>query len=77
MLRVAQSPLGSWQAKNWDPAVGSTRFDEFCAALAQPFGGKGSEQAVALPGGLEVPITVLNYANYIKKVSYFLHAKVR
>ncbi|BGP56935.1 hypothetical protein JCM8202v2_004571 [Rhodotorula sphaerocarpa] len=26
-------PLGSWQARNWDPAVGSSRFFEFCDAL--------------------------------------------
>ncbi|GAA5938535.1 hypothetical protein JCM3775_002153 [Rhodotorula graminis] len=26
-------PLGSWQARNWDGAVGSSRFDAFCAAL--------------------------------------------
>jgi hypothetical protein len=31
-----QSPLGSWQAKNWDPAVGSTNFDKFCNALVGP-----------------------------------------
>ncbi|BGP09905.1 hypothetical protein JCM10049v2_005781 [Rhodotorula toruloides] len=26
-------PLGSWQARNWDPSVGSTRFFEFCDAI--------------------------------------------
>ncbi|GAA5977759.1 hypothetical protein JCM10908_005082 [Rhodotorula pacifica] len=26
-------PLGSWQARNWDPAVGSTRFFQFCDAI--------------------------------------------
>ncbi|BGP01875.1 hypothetical protein NBRC10513v2_005515 [Rhodotorula toruloides] len=26
-------PLGSWQARNWDPSVGSTRFFEFCDTL--------------------------------------------
>ncbi|GAA5822645.1 hypothetical protein JCM3770_002853 [Rhodotorula araucariae] len=26
-------PLGSWQSRNWDPAVGSKRFDAFCDAL--------------------------------------------
>lgn len=29
-------PLGSWQARNWDPAVGSTRFFKFCEALTPP-----------------------------------------
>lgn len=28
-------PLGAWQAKNWDPEVGSTGFDEFCADLLE------------------------------------------
>ncbi|KAL5501476.1 MGSCP1 [Sanghuangporus vaninii] len=64
---VLSSPLGSWQAKNWDPEVGSDTFKRFCAALAHSFGGKSDERSIALPGGLEVPITVLNYANYIKK----------
>ncbi|BGP26294.1 extracelular serine carboxypeptidase [Rhodotorula toruloides] len=27
-------PLGFWQARNWDHSVGSTRFFEFCDALA-------------------------------------------
>jgi hypothetical protein len=26
-------PLGAWQAKNWDPAVSSTGFDDFCHDL--------------------------------------------
>lgn len=26
-------PLGSWQAKNWDSAVGSSSFDEFCDSI--------------------------------------------
>lgn len=26
-------PLSSWQARNWDPAVGSDRFTEFCQAI--------------------------------------------
>lgn len=28
-------PLGDWQSKNWDPAVGTTDFDVFCATLAE------------------------------------------
>ncbi|GAA5864820.1 hypothetical protein JCM3774_004240 [Rhodotorula dairenensis] len=36
-------PLGSWQARNWDPAVGSTRFFDFCDAVtAAPEGGANS-----------------------------------
>ncbi|SCV73372.1 BQ2448_7298 [Microbotryum intermedium] len=26
-------PLGSWQERNWDPAVGTNTFDQFCEAL--------------------------------------------
>jgi len=35
-LTICQSPLGSWQSKNWDPAVGSTAFDQFCKAINKP-----------------------------------------
>ncbi|GJJ13198.1 hypothetical protein Clacol_007449 [Clathrus columnatus] len=31
---VLSSPLGAWQSMNWDPTVNSTRFGEFCDALA-------------------------------------------
>ena len=66
MLFVSlQSPLGSWQAKNWDPTVGSSAFEGFCAALASPHGKSETE---LLPGGLEIPFTVYNYAKYIKEV---------
>ena len=74
-----QSPLGSWQAKNWDPEVGSTRFNEFCAVLDKPLiGMTGTAETVAydestnmvtVPGGLDVPLTVYNYATFIKEVS--------
>ena len=63
-----QSPLGAWQSKNWDPEVGSTRFDEFCEALAKPLFGKNATEFTLLPGGLSVPITVYNYGKYIKEV---------
>ena len=64
----------------WDPAVGSTGFEEFCAALAKPLGHGGAAQirfvdydaeteTIALPGGLNVPKVVYNYAQYIKEVS--------
>lgn len=75
----AQIPLGSWQEKNWDPTVGSTKFDEFCEALGKrpygvteesaksPFGDR--TRMITLPGGLSLDFTVLNYAKYIKDVS--------
>lgn len=70
---LAQAPLGGWQSKNWDPEVGSTRFDEFCEALAKPLFGRNATDFLSLPGGLDVPITVYNYGNYIKEVCKSLH----
>ncbi|KDQ62701.1 hypothetical protein JAAARDRAFT_121424 [Jaapia argillacea MUCL 33604] len=73
---LLETPLGSWQAKNWDPEVGSTKFDEFCEALAKPpFGHHAlrdlpfgdDSRMVRLPGGLTVDFAVLNYAKYIKE----------
>ncbi|THH11148.1 hypothetical protein EW145_g846 [Phellinidium pouzarii] len=61
------SPLGAWQGKNWDPKVGSDRFDTFCAALASPHAGKDASETFLFPGHLEIPITLYNYAKYIKK----------
>ncbi|TDL22164.1 peptidase S28 [Rickenella mellea] len=61
---LLERPLGAWQAKNWDPAVGSTRFDEFCDALAKPLIGSATS---TLPGGVKVPLTVYNYAQYIRE----------
>lgn len=78
-----QSPLSYWQAKNWNPAVGSDKFDEFCEALSQPvlvhegvLGFKFNEtmfydeaaKAVSLPGGVKLDLALLNYAKYIKEV---------
>jgi hypothetical protein len=66
---LAQSPLSSWQSKVWDPAVGSNEFDNFCSALS-PLGAKEDvlSEIFVLPGRLELPIVVYNYAQYIKKV---------
>jgi hypothetical protein len=74
-----QGPLGSWQAKNWDPEVGSTEFEEFCEALGKPPFGISAANAnapygdpvrmIKLPGGLSLDFAVLNYAKYIKDVS--------
>ncbi|GBE84978.1 Probable extracellular serine [Sparassis crispa] len=72
-VSLLESPLGSWQAKNWDPQVGSTRFDEFCAALSKPLLISNeivydeASKTVALPVGLNIPLVVYNYANYIKQ----------
>lgn len=74
-----QNPLGAWQSKNWDPEVGSTSFDEFCAALTKPPFGVATASSEApygdrsrmmtLPGGLSLDFAVFNYAKYIKEVS--------
>ncbi|KAK1922604.1 serine carboxypeptidase S28-domain-containing protein [Papiliotrema laurentii] len=56
---VISSPLGYWQAQNWDPAVGSTGFQVFCDALTA--GGAGSKV-----GLIRIPAEVVNYGKYIK-----------
>lgn len=49
-LNDSQSPLGSWQNKNWDPAVGSSSFDIFCTRLSTPPANSTSNVA-SLPYG--------------------------
>ncbi|KAF8827873.1 hypothetical protein HHX47_DHR4000693 [Lentinula edodes] len=78
-VSLIESPLGSWQAKVWDPKVGSTTFDEFCVALNQPLGHKKPDvtrleyghpdRMVSFPGGLKVDIAIVNYGAWIKKVT--------
>ena len=81
-----QSPLGFWQARNWDPEVGSTGWDTFCAALDGKFEQSEDTEIVAydadtdmvtIAEDLMVPVPVYNYAKYIKKVqrwfSYTTH----
>ncbi|KAF9234953.1 peptidase S28 [Melanogaster broomeanus] len=75
---VIEGPLGAWQAKNWDPEVGSTRFDDFCEALSKPI--VGASHMAALPVGHEdrlltlwnehkIDFSILNYAQWIKENS--------
>jgi len=76
---LLESPLSYWQGKNWDPTVGSTKFEEFCDALSKPLHGSELRATIdgasydvttdmlALPGGLNVPLVVYNYAQYIKE----------
>lgn len=77
MLINRKGPLGAWQSKNWDPAVGSTLFDDFCEALSKPIG--GATHITTLPIGHEdrlltlwdnqkIDFSVLNYAQWIKEV---------
>jgi len=73
---VLSSPLGSWQSKNWDPKVGSTRFDDFCAALSAPLRNITTQAAelpfghphrmVEVEKGFALDFSILNYASYIK-----------
>lgn len=75
-ISVLETPLGYWQAKVWDPAVGSTKFDEFCAFLDKPILGNDSvsslpvgheDRLIHLPGGIKLDFSILNYAQYIKE----------
>ncbi|KAI8971168.1 peptidase S28 [Trametes punicea] len=71
-VSLLESPLGAWQAKVWDPEVGSTRWDEFCDFLDKPFSDPGvayNEELnlVMLTEDLGVPVPVYNYARYINK----------
>ncbi|EJD41230.1 peptidase S28 [Auricularia subglabra TFB-10046 SS5] len=59
---VLESPLGGWQGRNWDPAVSSTRFEDFCAVIE----GDNKSAPIKL-GPFELDIGVLNYAAYIKQ----------
>lgn len=79
-VSVVSWPLSAFQGKNWDPEVGESAFDNFCAALigdeeAQTQGQSGfseeqekirREWLSALP---EFPLdhALLRYASYIRK----------
>jgi hypothetical protein len=66
---LEQYPLASWQDQNWDPAVSSTTFDQFCATLNGDTATlKDTERTVLLPGGLKANIGLLNYAKWIREV---------
>lgn len=77
MLINRKGPLGAWQSKNWNPAIGSTLFDEFCEALSKPIG--GATHMAALPIGHEdrlltlwddhkIDFSILNFAKWIREV---------
>lgn len=77
---ISQAPLGAWQAKCWDPKVGSTAFDEFCEMLGKPFGIVSAanmelpfghpNRMVSLGKGFALDIAIINYGKWIKEVSY-------
>ncbi|KAN0131018.1 peptidase S28 [Lactarius tabidus] len=67
-VSVLTYPLDFWQARNWDPAVGSTTFDHFCATLnGDTPTMKDTARTVHLPGGLNVNVGLLNYAKWIRE----------
>jgi hypothetical protein len=81
---IWQSPLGAWQAKCWDPEVGSTAFDEFCESLDKwiipsvnmsaadmelPFGHPKRMVSLGQEFQIALDMAVLNYAKWIKEVS--------
>ncbi|PIL22459.1 hypothetical protein GSI_15147 [Ganoderma sinense ZZ0214-1] len=73
---ILESPLGNWQARNWDPEVGTTGWDDFCAALDGKFVHDPDMNFVSYDEGMDmvtiaedltVPVPVYNYARYIKE----------
>ena len=72
--------FGSWQEQNWDPAIGSNAFDEFCKEITHShksiddvlqFTGVDPEDMAALLGFPLFDFALLNYAGYVRKVSGF------
>ena len=81
LKKLWQTPLEAWQAKCWDPKIGSTAFDEFCETLDKwfPFSGVSAadmelpfghpKRMVSLGQGFALDIAVVNYGKWIKEVS--------
>lgn len=76
-VSVVGWPLSAFQGKNWDAEVGTTQFEEFCAALE---GKGGDESPVALDDetrmmhewnqvlpGFPLDMTLLRHARFIRK----------
>ncbi|GAA5934245.1 uncharacterized protein JCM15063_004515 [Sporobolomyces koalae] len=71
-VNALSMPLGSWQARNWDPRVGSKTFYRFCDALTNNASASGQiEEEMSLPKWPSNPRKQLaafaNYANYVKE----------
>ncbi|KAH9991483.1 serine carboxypeptidase S28-domain-containing protein [Russula vinacea] len=67
-VSVLTYPLASWQDRNWDPAVGSTTFDHFCATLNGDASTlEDAARSVVLPGPLRTNVALLNYAKWIRE----------
>lgn len=76
---IEQAPLELWQAKVWDPSVGSKAFDEFCVALNSAWGLPVSiaaqdleyghpDRMVSLPRGLALDFSIRKYASWMRDV---------
>ena len=72
-----QMALESWQAKNWDPDVGSDEFDEFCKRINHPYNsfqdavettGVDADDVMVLISAPGFDFTLLNYAAYVRAV---------
>ncbi|KAF8236003.1 hypothetical protein L208DRAFT_1253713 [Tricholoma matsutake] len=73
-VSVLESPLGAWQSKNWDLAVGSTAFDDFCAALNKLLGWAPAYLAfnhirwmVMLSPKFSIDLSIINYSRWIRE----------
>ncbi|KAG6371555.1 hypothetical protein JVT61DRAFT_9261 [Boletus reticuloceps] len=74
-VSVLEGPLGAWQSKNWDPAVGSTSFDEFCESLSKPVGAPHigalpighEDRLVTLLDDQKIDFSVLNFAQWVRE----------
>ncbi|KAI0287248.1 serine carboxypeptidase S28-domain-containing protein [Russula brevipes] len=67
-VSVLTFPLDSWQERNWDPAVGSTEFDHFCATLNGDTPTlEDTSRMVTLPGLPKVNIALSNYAKWVRE----------
>ncbi|THH02794.1 hypothetical protein EW026_g112 [Hermanssonia centrifuga] len=62
-VSLLAGPLGDWQDKNWDPAVNSDDFANFCTALGSP-----NDTSVEIAKGISVNAATINYAIYVNQV---------
>ncbi|KAF8625999.1 hypothetical protein AX17_006722 [Amanita inopinata Kibby_2008] len=73
-MSVISNVLSEWQSKNWDPAVGTTTFDNFCTAINAPANASSSNRPfndprrlIHVTDGFDVDIAIINYGRYTKK----------
>ena len=80
-----KTPLGAWQERVWDPAFNSDVFEDFCAALNNPFGPfravadlpfNHTSRMVQVSADFAVDFAIVNYAKWIKKVCLLVLRRV-